>query len=405
MDDVARIRGRLDEGEYFQAIAVHPEAPKLAVDTAAARLSQAHPELAGVLSCIAQVLTDPARARVYWIAYELRDAVLRALRDRFGDDWFDFVPACVPVVWRECQRLLACRFEMADVKMGEQGAASLAGRGVEWVIESVVNQLLPVLAPAPVGEATITLVRPRCWRCGGAREVCCEACGGTGTADWGADDLGVAVFADDLEDLDDLDDDARPLCPECGGEGRIACDCVDDYTFAVPPDAAPGSVVMGLGERTNRMGYMVLERKVDSPRPHLALAVLYRMEQLGTEATLEQIEACRKLVGLFMVLAYVVPAAAVGALAGCWPTAVLTAAVVGVVSYAGGARRLQRLFTRAARASRAPHAVLVLLPLGLGPLVGSLLSTWRAGLGAGAIVSATSLVLVLAGRRFNVTFG
>ena len=116
MLDEDTILKKINEGAFFEGLGLAPNDDRITIDKTGARLSDAYPSLAGTISHITQVLTDPAKKAIYEIACEFRDDVTRELLERFGQDFSNAAPNYRESAWIRCQRLLRCDFQMADVK-------------------------------------------------------------------------------------------------------------------------------------------------------------------------------------------------------------------------------------------------------------------------------------------------
>ncbi len=391
----ARTTELIAEGRYYEALGVDSQTTRLDIDIASARLSQSFPELAGSLSSIAQVITDPEKKEIYAIACELRDSIRRVLTERFGGDFIRNIQGCISAIWYECQELLRCDFAKGDVKMHPRGAVSISNRGLEWIIESICNRYLTVIARNTSEKGNSQVIRIvtilTCAKCDNSRQIPCSNCNGSGKIDSPADDA-IIAFVDNVQEAERYT--PATLCNQCGGRGHIPCDCQDTYVFDVPRNALPGSVIIGRGNRTRKSCYGILDHTVVAPRPNHALYSFYRAQQSGwgLDWTLEEAESQMKTVSVIMLIGSILFTALIGKFVGSWQTGGIIGAfphlllLVKIRYYLFSQRKWDRLIW------------LVLSTTGiliLGAMTGHLLSTWRTGIILAGIVSAAYICVLV----------
>jgi hypothetical protein len=402
MEIEERTKKRIDEGAYWEALGLAPGADRLTIDKTAARLSRACPDLASDISGITQSIRTEEKRPFYEIACNFRDAVYGQLLRRFGSDFLRQAPSCRAFIWSQCQRLLRCDFKKADVRIMPNGAASLARRGEEWIIESVVNAYLPLIdeASGRGGRQSrrITFSDVTCLKCGNSRQVACPSCDGTGRISSGSDLGEVCVITDDPTSI--IDKIAAIPCVDCGGSGTELCDCQDEYSFEIRPDTAAGTVLRGVGKRTGRKLYVIWKRKVVAPRPNMAIEVVYRcfgMSAAGMECdwSLEEMESILKYSfkasGAFMILV----SCLVGLLFGAWQAGVATG-IVGSLFAAGLSRSRFR-----PRANKALRYLALPAVLATGCLTALLFGPWQPGLWVGLVLAAVAVLISFACAAFQ----
>ena len=396
------IRDLIDTGEYRHALGVDDRASPLQIDSACARLSQEAPDLAGRLSLVAEVLKSPEKRKIYDIAYRFRDDVLTALLERFGTTFLTAVPAGRQAAWSHCQKLLRCDFALGDVRIRPRGASSLAQRGVEWVIESIAMECLPVVKfKRGRGDTlcTVCLQDVTCTVCDNARFVRCEACDGAGHVA-GRPQLRIALL--DLTDGPPAEHSLADtiVCAKCGGLGKVPCRCIDDYEFMLTRDMRAGDVIHGKGKRTDRTQYAVLDRKrARSPRPVMAIQSVYKCYELNSvlgrvmgddcDYPLEYVESILRFTPVVVGAVQLALALVAGTLMGSWVIGV----IVGIPA-AIGSCTASRLALHP-KAQRAAWVVTLLLAPFIGGFAGKYVSTWQSGAITGAILSAAMIALTL----------
>ena len=361
-----------------------------------------------MLSSITQLIIDPEKKEIYRITYKFRNMVMRSLNERFGIDFLkEYVPSCRAVIWSECQRLLRCDFEKADVKIGPIGAASLANHGHKWIIESVINICLLVLEcnanEKHSGQASRFIKIINCPKCANKRQILCTKCEGAGRIiTTSADEVRIPVLTDDFDQIEcDL---TTTLCPVCKGTGTIPCDCSDNYIFQIPRGAKPGYVIMARGARTNKIYYGILEQKIVSPRPNIAIYGLYRFYNMQNipwigayaDITLEYAESLIDLSHKIMAITWLILGAIIGKFIGSWQTGV----VIGI-SVILGLAILSRYIFRPKIHTVIRRLIYIGLPI-IGAFVGHFLALWQSGVTIGVIMSGVILAFFLIGDAINL---
>jgi hypothetical protein len=407
IDEATKIKDLIAEGDYFQAIGVRSWSTRLDIETTSARLSDTYPELAGVLSNITQVIIDQKKREIYEITCEFRDQVIQSLANRFGNDFLKSVPYCRRTTWLYCQRLLRCNFEKSDIKIGPGSATSLADHGQEWVIEDVVNSCLSVFQPSAeakrLGCATITFQDTNCSKCSNLRWISCTECEGNGKIRSNIDDFRIPVLVDDFDLIDD--DFTTTECTTCKGTGHVPCDCRDNYTFQIPANAEPGSVIVGRGARTKKILYVILDHNVTSPRPTWELINVYQSFNLyknlgwnGLEhgQTLEDVQATLNWIPWIGTIGWLLLGAMIGKYLGSWQTGAATSIVIPVALNI----RMRHPFWNAS-ASWIWTYSLIFVQSAFGAIIGTLLSTWQIGATISGIMSAVFLAFIFISTIFK----
>lgn len=400
MDSTDQIKKLIASGDYYLALGVDPGASRLDIEVTSARTIDDHSELAATLGWVTQVITDPEKHKIYGIACRFRDAVLRSLDGRYGDDFSLVVPKCQVVAWIECQNLLRCNFEKGDIKIGPTAAASLATHGLEWIMEAVVNNRLSVIRcdeyERKVGAATRIIALVNCPDCGTSRWLSCAECGGSGRLAPDTVEPTVLVLADDFRAGDFEYLDKGEECPQCEGAGSLPCDCSDEYTFRVPRDAAAGAVLHGRGNRTGKSCYVLLERPTVTVRPYFTLFAIYhtysinkQFPALEADMTFEEAEAYIAIGYIVWFSGLIVCGAVIGSFFGSWWVGALTGLPLSVVSL------VNRQFFFRPNLQKA----LILSAVGMMPVVGMLagyfIASWKSGLAIGGTLSVFMLVVSL----------
>ena len=398
MEQIEKIKNLLAEGEYFQVIGVDRYAKRLEIETNSARLSEEHPELAGILSGITQVITDPDKHKIYALVCKHRDLVMQSLIERFGDDFLKAVPHCRRIIWSEYQTLLRCDFAKGSAQIGPRAAASIARRGQEWMIESITNHYLPLIQINENEKFTRRAIRTittiSCPQCENARQVSCEACEGAGRISARDEEESIPMFVDDFAKMDFGYNSEE--CSKCDGTGFIPCGCQDDYTFHMPRSVESGAVIIGDGQRTGKKNYAILERNVASPRPTWALLFIHYQYNLGknlrwgeSDFTLEEAEKMLDHVRMISLIGPLIFGACVGKLFESWKTG-LVASIPLVIGL-----RINQKFIFRSKIRKISAVMTVLVPPALGYWVGFSLSSAQSGLMIGGVISGSVIALAV----------
>ena len=280
----------LTEGDFYRALGVPEEARRLEIDVAAARMSDRAPELAGLVTAVANVLTNRHRKATYKILCELRDRVCQTMADRYGGEFHEAIPEYRAAVWGQCCELLRFGLDQSDIVVGPRGAASLAKRGRERVIGSVLISRLVVLKCTErelyEGVATREVWYTECPVCHGRRKVACRR-KRPGKLQFVGDGL-VKVLDFGFKRFDY--DYHVPACPGCRAKGvdPSVIDCT--YTFRFASQSPTGTIVRGEGEYRDKACYAVVDGAPKTSCSPKLLEAFYIAQQGGRDVTLDEVE-------------------------------------------------------------------------------------------------------------------
>lgn len=351
--DQAAILEYMKEGEYFLALGIKPDASRIEIDIAAARLSATYPQLARQLTSVSSVIAEPTSREIYDIACWARDNVVD---HRLGSDFRRSVPECRSFAWTEIQRVMRCKFELGEIKIEPRAARSIAEHE-EWIRESIVNALLLAIQ---VTEQEV--------RFGNARRL--------------------IIF--------------NQNCQACNGMGNIECNCREEYDLYIPSGAEAGTVLSGRGIRSGKIYYFLLDRKVTLGRPYAVLDAFYRQyevsQKLRTDPlTFEEMKSQLKYSVPIMGIVLVLIGGGIGYLAGSWLMGMLTGLPLAV-----GLCLLHRFYHHIyyrRKPRRGTIALRVTVLLATQPIVGGaagyFLSSVTSGLITGLLMSGIVIGLVV----------
>lgn len=432
--NAAQIKRALDEGDYFAAIGVAPDASRMAVESAAARLQSEYADVAAAIGEAVQLLTFSEKRAIYEIACQFRDGVLDELRSQFGDCIDDPRQFVRKNVWTSIVQFL--RIEGGDAKIGPRGAASIARKGRQWVIEEALSQFCNLEFSDDelrLGRAEKGIMFRTCDKCATTRRMECTTCKGVGSvADEAASQLSFLV---DRPTMNKGGEQSAPrvACVKCDGTGSLPCDCDDLFVFKIPDSAKTGAFLLGKGRRTNCSNIAILGHPVYTERPSVALSEVYRRYNFARNQGLEldvygrfgglaydaPLDAFLDntseefLGGISLTYMFVIPvlvllvSGGIGALIGLFLHKVLWASVAGMMSlvpyclYSVGSTSFRKLYvllnTKSCwgrMASFYAYWFAVVAGPPVAALFGHFTHNWQLGLGVGGTASAVVIVFV-----------
>jgi hypothetical protein len=281
----------LAEGDLYRALGIPENARRLDIDVAAARISDRAPQLAGQVTTVANVLTNRRRKAIYEILCRLRDRICQMMADRYGREFREAIPDYRAAVWGICCELLRFGLDQSDIVVGPRGAASLAERGRDWVIESLLKSRLVVLKctkeESREGAATREVWYTECPVCHGWRRIACRRkrpgklrfAGGSGIVK--VLDLGFKRFDYDYH---------VPSCPDCRAKGVDPSVLDGTYTFRFDSHSPPGTLLRGEGDRSEKALYAVMDGATTSRLSPRLLEKFYTAHEEGQDLTLDEVD-------------------------------------------------------------------------------------------------------------------
>lgn len=289
---VYQFRQAVAQGDYYQALGVTEGARKLDIDVAAAHLADRWPVIASQVSAVANVLTNQDRRAVYGVTRGFRDHIHNTLGQRYGADIFEAVPDCRRVLWHQCCALLRFDLDNSQLLVGPKGADSLAKRGGDWIVETVLaSGLLPLDcrgSECMAGSVTRELWYADCPVCRSTCRVFCKRI--KREVERGAEE-DTQGATPPREFKPGRYQYQRTSCPNCRAEGVDPTEYDDTYTFELSKRDSSGGFVRGQGRRTGRAVFAILNGVAKSSPPTWLLERFYSQQQEGKDVTLKELEA------------------------------------------------------------------------------------------------------------------
>ena len=281
----------LSEGDLYSALGVPEDARRLDIDVAAARISDRAPQLAAQVTAVANVLTNRNRRATYQILRDLHYCVCQTVAYRCGEELLEAIPDYRPVIWEKCCELLRFDLDQSDIVVGPIGAASLARRGQEWVVESLLTSRFMVLRctnkELREGVAARDVWYTECPVCHHRRQVACE---------WKRP-LSSRYPGPTTKDrlLGFRFNRFRynyhvPACPNCSAHGVDPSAYDATYTFRFASETPYGTVVCGEGRRSREVAHAIVDGVPNSSCSPKLLEEFYIAHQEGRDVTLAEIE-------------------------------------------------------------------------------------------------------------------
>ena len=279
----------LAEGDLYRALGVSEDARRLDIDVAAARISDRAPQLAAPVTAVANVLTNRERRATYQILREFRDRVCQVVADRCGEELYEAIPDYRAAVWEKCCELLRFDLGQSDIAVGPRGAASLARRGRDWVVESLLTTRLMVLRCTNTelreGLAVREVWHTECPVCHHRSEVACRRIRPGKLRFLGGGnlvktlDLGFKRFDYDYH---------VPACPNCRAKGVDPSVKDGTYTYSIAGQSPAGTIVRGEGRHSSRVAYAIIDGISKSSCSPKLLEKFYIAHQGGRDVTLDE---------------------------------------------------------------------------------------------------------------------
>ena len=281
----------LSEGDLYSALGVPEDARRLDIDVAAARISDRAPQLAAQVTAVANVLTNRDRRARYQVLRYCHYCVCKTVAHRCGEEIHEVIPGYRAAIWKKCCALLRFDLDQPDIAVGPRGAASLARRGQEWVVESLLTSRLMVLRctnkELREGAAVRDVWYTACPVCHHRHPVACtwkqplSPRSPDPTKGGGALGFRFNRFRYDYH---------VPACPNCGAHGVDPSAYDDTYTFRFTSKTPCGTVVRGEGQHSREVTHAIVNGVPNSSCPPKLLEEFYIAHQEGRDVTLAEIE-------------------------------------------------------------------------------------------------------------------
>ncbi|MBN1852101.1 MAG: hypothetical protein JW829_05225 [Pirellulales bacterium] len=293
--DHVRFHEAIKEGDYHRALGVPPDARRLQIDSAAARLELKMPEEAEKIFAIVRLLTRADDNPIYESLCDLKKKVFGQLTQQCGVDFSELFPECRRLAWNQCCNLFHFKLGHSYPTIGLRGTKSLISEGSKWIADFIlaVFALSVAVTDREIhdGIAQRDLWVAKCKQCGSSKVIACrrkahgrshsfekyeKSCSPQGL-------LNKYFDASQYEFL-------LPQCAFCGGSLSNPSKYYDTCTYAVPKDASRGMIITG-DKTSDSDTPPAMIRRFAAPRPLSGLYEFHSAQAQGKDVTLSEIRS------------------------------------------------------------------------------------------------------------------